>query len=708
MTDGYVCSLNMEETDHIEKYNRTETVERESKDGTEGKENIPLLLNEKEIVLTKELEEEILGPESFAWCGLGPLTRTLSTVERRFKLPSAASGFISTGNDVLQLFLSLPVAYAAGYGHRPRWLGWGTLLAASGCFFIISPHLIFGAGDYSDLVVNEEYLGHENRTSENHKGWAACRRKNEDAEPSCEEQSSAVGIEQYAVAVLMFLGQLLSGVANLCFYVVGYSYLDEAVSKDKAPLYFAISGCLRIFGPVTGMALSGYAVGKWVELGVEPVIDPSHPRWIGAWWLGYPVIMFFLLMSYLPLMMMPRMLPGMRNRLINKLRAAAKQGKEALAEYRNTLRPIESTHFKEMIPSIKRLSRRKIFVTLLANQTFFWIFMVGYWMFKLKYMEHHFRLSAAEANKTLALSGMLASLIGWLGMGSILTFLKPSSRVIMYITMAISLLCMSTFLGMLFIKCEKDHVIGLETVLQTEGYTGEDQRTDPLVVSSCMSNCTCDAQYSPVCVNKQHLFFSACHAGCNQQLNINGTLGYANCTCGDLQISYEHQESHLQMEESDSPAVIKSGICLTGCDKFLYYVILSTMSQMLVAANRVIANILFFRSTDERDKDMALGILNVILSLAFVIQPVITGGLVDFCCLLWQRTCGRRGYCYLYDINMYNWVLHGLPVVGMFLSFLTESIILQWHEEIDFFGEKEMEQLQILDILKKKKKKEDR
>ncbi|KAK7073419.1 hypothetical protein SK128_020369, partial [Halocaridina rubra] len=66
MTDGYVCNFNMEETDHIEKDNITETVERESKDGTEGKEYIPLLLNEKEIVLTKELEEEILGPESFA------------------------------------------------------------------------------------------------------------------------------------------------------------------------------------------------------------------------------------------------------------------------------------------------------------------------------------------------------------------------------------------------------------------------------------------------------------------------------------------------------------------------------------------------------------------------------------------------------------------------------------------------------------------
>ncbi|KAK7073027.1 hypothetical protein SK128_006767 [Halocaridina rubra] len=140
-------------------------------------------------------------------------------------------------------------------------------------------------------------------------------------------------------------------------YIVGHWRREERNSDEKGHHHLtynnishlpAISGCLRIFGPVAGMALSAYAVGKWVELGAKPAIDPSHPRWVGAWWLGYPIIILILFVTSVPMMMVPRLLPGMRERLVNKLRAAAKQGSEAFEEYRNTLRPIERTHFRGM------------------------------------------------------------------------------------------------------------------------------------------------------------------------------------------------------------------------------------------------------------------------------------------------------------------------------------------------------------------------
>lgn len=96
--------------------------------------------------LTKSMEDDILGPEENTRCGIGscrgpflqtlahPATylvvssivalvqgvyftysnATLSTVEKRFGLNSQISGFISTGNDVTQLFLSLHISYFAG------------------------------------------------------------------------------------------------------------------------------------------------------------------------------------------------------------------------------------------------------------------------------------------------------------------------------------------------------------------------------------------------------------------------------------------------------------------------------------------------------------------------------------------------------------------------------------------------------------------
>ncbi|XP_066956318.1 solute carrier organic anion transporter family member 74D-like [Macrobrachium rosenbergii] len=413
--------------------------ERDAKNNEEErdtKEKIPLLTEQKEpIILSPAMEEEILGPESFTICGIGRWTSaglqklarpetylvafslaafaqgifftystgTLTTVERRFKLPSSVSGFISTGNDVLQVFVSLPLAFIAGYGHRPRWLSGGLFLSAIGSFVIMSPHIIFGAGDYSSLA-----RGHDddlvNSTSNVKKEWEYCN-KAEETEGDCAEGRTAVGTQQYLVAALQFLGQVMSGLANVCFYVVGYSYLDEAVSKDKVPLYFAVSGCMRIFGPVVGTALASYTVSLWVDPTVEPVIKDNHPQWVGAWWLGYPIIMTVMLISSIPMMMMPRQLPGARERTRVRLRAAAKQGKEAFATYRESLRPLGKVQYKEMFSGLARLSKNKIFLIITTNQTVFWFGVVGYFMFHLKYMENQFKISASESNRVVSFEG---------------------------------------------------------------------------------------------------------------------------------------------------------------------------------------------------------------------------------------------------------------------------------------------------------------
>ncbi|XP_066957257.1 solute carrier organic anion transporter family member 74D-like [Macrobrachium rosenbergii] len=221
---------------------------------------------------------------------------------------------------------------------------------------------------------------------------------------------------------------------------------------------------------------------------------------------------------------------------------------------------------------------------------------------------------------------------------------------------------------------------------------------------TCMSNCGCSSNYSPVCVNGSHLFFSACHAGCTKQLTINGSLAYEGCTCTKL-LTPENTEV-----DGKVPLEVSSGVCSTSCNSFVYYICFTILTKMFIASNRVIANILIFRSLNERDKDLALGVLNVILSLAFALVPIMIGSLIDYSCVLWQRTCGRRGYCYLYDLDKYRWIIHGVPVGGMILSFITESMILRHHKEVDFFGQKEMEELELLNILKtkvtRKKKKE--
>lgn len=50
---------------------------------------------------------------------------TITTLEKRYKIPSRNTGIISVGNDISQMFVSSILSYYAGKGHRPRWMAVG-------------------------------------------------------------------------------------------------------------------------------------------------------------------------------------------------------------------------------------------------------------------------------------------------------------------------------------------------------------------------------------------------------------------------------------------------------------------------------------------------------------------------------------------------------------------------------------------------------
>lgn len=52
---------------------------------------------------------------------------TITTLEKRYKIPSRNTGIISVGNDISQLLVSAVLSYYAGKGHRPRWMAFGKI-----------------------------------------------------------------------------------------------------------------------------------------------------------------------------------------------------------------------------------------------------------------------------------------------------------------------------------------------------------------------------------------------------------------------------------------------------------------------------------------------------------------------------------------------------------------------------------------------------
>lgn len=94
---------------------------------------------------------------------------TITTMEKRFKIPSKNMGFIATGNDITSFILSSFIAYYGGRGwfiidyasalkwqnidfwtlkgHRPRWMALGILTIVFYCLMNVTPHFLYGPGE---------------------------------------------------------------------------------------------------------------------------------------------------------------------------------------------------------------------------------------------------------------------------------------------------------------------------------------------------------------------------------------------------------------------------------------------------------------------------------------------------------------------------------------------------------------------------------
>lgn len=101
----------------------------------------------------------LYGVLSFVFAAAGSyFNGTITTVEKRYKIPSKNMGIISVGNDVSSLFLSAFIAYYGGKSHRPRWIGIGLFAIVLYCIITALPHLIYGSGQQA-LSLTAEYGG---------------------------------------------------------------------------------------------------------------------------------------------------------------------------------------------------------------------------------------------------------------------------------------------------------------------------------------------------------------------------------------------------------------------------------------------------------------------------------------------------------------------------------------------------------------------
>ncbi|XP_053675033.1 solute carrier organic anion transporter family member 74D [Anopheles nili] len=468
---------------------------------------------------------------------------TLTTLEKRFKIPSSTTGIILSGNEISQILLSLILSYVGGHRNRPRWIAWGVVFCALSCFILALPHFIYGAGDEA-LRLTKEYIRereedeahirqHQNYTIMVKSTNRLCLDTSSPKE--CLETISVVPL------VLIFMSQFVLGIGNTLYYSLGQTYLDDNTKKTNTPLMLAYASSLRTFGPVVGFALGYFALKIYIDPSKTPIIDSSDPRWLGAWWLGWILLGAAMIVFAFLIGMFPKEIPkkskpagSADNRphsavpviLMNDAEAFGME-KESLSKRQQRTVSENAIEFTESIvefPKLKdfpmalmRLLKNKLLMFNILSGIFYILGSSGYITFLSKYIEVQFHKSTANATVItgpITLFGMVA---GFLISGIVISKKKPSPKKLLFWNVIVGAGYMVGQISYLFLTCPDG------TMPLVQGRLN--------LTTDCNSHCHCDGiPYSPICQEETGItFFSACHAGCESWHTTEKY--YDSCSC---------------------------------------------------------------------------------------------------------------------------------------------------------------------------------
>ncbi|CAH1405085.1 unnamed protein product [Nezara viridula] len=412
---------------------------------------------------------------------------TISTIEKRFKLPSSASGLIASAWDLGALCTVVSLTYLGAGSHKARWVSACSIIAAISCYLRYLPYLLYGPQENLFLSSNSTISLCNTSVEDNH---------------YCSFNS-----EGFTTWLILITANIGLGVGTSTYNTLGAAYLDDNSLKNKTPFLISVVTCLRYVGGMFGFLLASYALNKNEIPDINKSFDEKDESWIGAWYLGWMPLGTVHLVFALMMAAFPEILPREAKRRQSRS-ALYCNGRSSTGELKGTL---------------TRLVKNPILVCNVLSATSHTFAVAGYWIFMPKYIETQFHQSPSRASLITGSVGLLCTIIGTFLSGIVISRYKPHARFLVGWSIFTKLVDLLAHLIFLFLTCG--------------GHQTNDPSTSLLRLSpgssECVASCYCSADYNPICsTTNRVLYFSPCHAGCTTTNVLgNGQVLFGNCSC---------------------------------------------------------------------------------------------------------------------------------------------------------------------------------
>ncbi|CAK9823948.1 Solute carrier organic anion transporter family member 74D [Anthophora retusa] len=620
---------------------------------------------------------------------------TLTTLEKRFKIPSRTTGLILSGNEISQV-LSLILTYYGGSGHRPRWIAVGVGLSAVSCLVLALPHFLYGPGRDA-LALTKEYLDQTLlNASTIPDDLAICSRV---VRPEHCDEETMLDVSVLP-RLLVFLSQFILGIGTTLYYGLGQTYLDDNTKKKNTPMLLGFTFALRTIGPAIGFLLGYGCLSLYIDPSLHPVITKTDPRWLGAWWLGWIILGVTMSMFAVLIAMFPRHLPPSKNTMVDtskndgniplKLHLTVQEQYMKPLEPRKSLETEDIPTMREFPIAMKRLLTNRLLTFNNLGGVFYVLGASAYITFLAKYLEVQYSTSSAGGTVIAGPVSLLSMVLGFLISGLIICKFQPGPRPLLAWNVFVGICFVAGQILFIFLGCSNTSIAGLDLETMQMNLT-----------SDCNSDCNCNGvKYSPVChLASRTTFFSACHAGCRTVIN---DKEFGNCSCLPLPDSSNfvtHADYNVPLEDiffMDSPQMmnfdnVSAGPCLNDCSyPYLLFTVLTCIIQTLACSGKIGNVLVNYRSVDKKDKSFAQGITLMTISLfALIPGPIIYGAIIDSTCLIWEESCGTRGNCWFYHGRNFRYLVNITSAGFSMIGVLFDAAVCYLGKNLDLYGAQE-------------------
>lgn len=211
----------------------------------------------------------------------------LSSLQKEFYLSSQETGVYIGVYDIGSLVSSVLVSYLSARGSKPRWIAFGLVMLFIGCTINTLPHFL----KPYELVIPIP----TNNTNSDVSIELCKSSNNSDQNKNIFNLKKDTGFK-FQLKHLLYAANIINGLSSASMTTITFSYIEDIVPAKLASIYESVYFAVGAFGVGVGFVITSNFLKIHTDLdragNLPSWLTPSHPNWIGAWWLPFLIFGF--------------------------------------------------------------------------------------------------------------------------------------------------------------------------------------------------------------------------------------------------------------------------------------------------------------------------------------------------------------------------------------------------------------------------------